>query len=131
MNLGEHVGNLDIGEGSRIVPAMNVFADIITGVSEWMRPYVLQIAVAFVATVLFVYANDINRWVKRRIKRKHFIIRAGIFVMVCAFGYGALTVLAASVFASFLGSLDPLFLAPVVVMAFVAVGIVAERKKQI
>ena len=103
--------------------------------AEWLatliRPHVQQIAMALVATVLFIYGGDINSAIRKRIQGCNLVIRVLIFVAICAFGYGALTVVISVLIAGWLGRLDGLYLAPVILGFLLFVGILAERKKQI
>ena len=90
----------------------------------------IQIAYGMIAAVLFIYGNDINAWIRRHVKFKHFFARLTVFVLVCAFGYGAATVFLANILANFLNRLDHYSLAPVVLLTFVIIGILAERRNQ-
>ena len=102
---------------------MNALAHIAMAISDLIHPYLTQVALALVATLLFIYGENIHALVKRPIAKQHFLVRVSILIVVCAFGYGALSVL--------LASLDRVSLAPVVCFCFVIVGILAERKRQI
>lgn len=83
---------------------------------------------AIVATLIFVYGNDLNRFVKRQVRNKHFLVRLSIFVLVCAFGFGLATVLGMTLISRLLQRLDRELLAPVVLAIFVGIGFLAERK---
>ncbi|MEH8020465.1 MULTISPECIES: DUF3392 domain-containing protein [Rheinheimera] len=95
------------------------------------RPYVRDIALAMVATCLVVFGDDINRFVRRQIATLHFIWRTGIFVLLCAFGYGALTIFLTPVVAGQLGKLSNLWLPWVSLGIFTVLGILAQRKRQV
>lgn len=99
--------------------------------SVWLRPHVSAIAFMIVATLLVLYGNTINGLVKRAISHYHFVVRVLIFILLCAFGYGLLTTLITPFVASQLASLPNLYLSPVVVIITVALGVLAERKKQV
>ena len=99
--------------------------------SGWMRPHLLQISMAFVATLLVVYGTAINKAIKRHIGHYSFFLRVSIFVVICAFGYGMIMVFATPFVAKLLARLGKLYLAPVEVLSFFAIGILAERKNQI
>lgn len=100
-------------------------------VSGWIRPWLWQTAMALVATVLVIYGEDINALARKIFRNQPFLIRLGIFTLICAFGYGALTVLSAKLLAYILGSLNNVLLAPTVILAFIGVGLLAQGKKQI
>ncbi len=110
---------------------MNIFAELASVFSRWLRPSIGSIATAMTATILVVYANDFSRWLKKRIRKYHFILRAAVFVVVCAFGYGAVTLFVSRIIAGYLRLLDNVLLAPVVVGVFVLIGIAAEHKNHI
>ena len=98
--------------------------------SELITEHRLQIAYGMIAAVLFIYGNDINSWIRRHVKFKHFFARLAVFVVICAFGYGAATVFLANILAEFLYKLDGYSLAPVVLLTFIIIGILAERRNQ-
>lgn len=102
---------------------------------DWLgrqvRRYREEIGFAFFATLLAVYGQDINRSVRSRIREYHFLLRTLIFVFLCAFGYGWLILFIAPQLAGLL-TLAPLRLLPlIVVILFVLLGILAERKRKI
>jgi len=103
----------------------------LTDVSIFMRGHLASISLATVASLLAVFGGEISRSVRNSIKSYNFFVRAGVFILLVTFGYGALTVLFASLLARGLAHLDNRWLAPVVVFTFVVIAIVAEEKKQI
>jgi len=103
--------------------------------SVWLarciKPHLVRVAIALVATVLFIYGAAINAAIKKQIQGYHFIIRVLIFILICAFGYGALTVAISVLVARLLARLDDVYLAPSILAFLIIVGILADRKKQI
>ena len=99
--------------------------------SLWMEPHTMLIAMGIVATLIFMYANDLNRWLRKKIKKHVFIVRLLIFILVCAFGYGALAVLATAGVDWLLRHVDRYLLAPVVFATFLVIGLLAERKHHV
>jgi hypothetical protein len=97
---------------------------------NWLFRYLDYIAMAVVATLIFVYGADINRLVKRMIRCRHFLLRLTVFVLVCAFGFGTLTALGINLVGRLLEGLDRQWLGPVVVLIFLGIGFLAERKNQ-
>lgn len=97
--------------------------------SEWMRPRLLTICTALVATVLIIYGNNLNRIVRNLVRRWHFAVRLLAFVLICAFGYGFMTVFLGSVLARGLGGLGNGVLSPVVLVCFLVIGVLAEQKR--
>ncbi|MEE2024783.1 MULTISPECIES: DUF3392 domain-containing protein [Alkalimonas] len=94
------------------------------------RPYVRDIALAMVATCLVVFGDDINRFIRRQIHSLHFIWRTLIFVLVCAFGYGAVTLFLTPIVAKQLAGLSNLWLPWVTLGIFTLLGILAQRRRQ-
>ena len=110
---------------------MEHLTSAVAGLSELIRPYCFQVATAIVATLLFLYGESINRRIRILLRNKPFVLRVSIFIVVCAFGYGALTVACAALFARLLNQLSAIVLAPTVLLAFVVVGVLAERERKI
>lgn len=106
---------------------LSVFAEI----GALMRPYAADIALALVASLLVITGGDINRFIKRQISSANFFFRTVIFVLVSTFGYGAATVLLTSILKTQLAALSKPYLAMTVILGFLALGVFAERKKQI
>lgn len=104
---------------------------LFTPLGELMRPYVRDIALALVASLLVITGGDINRFIKRQIAGFNFAVRTLVFVIVSTFGYGAATVLLTSMLKNQLVALSQAQLAITVILGFIALGVYAERKKQI
>jgi hypothetical protein len=104
---------------------------LVERLSQFMRDYLREISVALMATVLALYGGYINDGVKSLLKNYHFIVRFMVFVLLCAFGYGALSVYAARFVKLLLLQLNDLWLAPVVTASFLIIGLLAEHKKKI
>jgi len=103
----------------------------LTDVGQWFRPYQYQAALAVVATVLVIFGNNINGAIKRLIAKQHFIIRTLVFVIVCAFGYGLLTVWLTSFFALQLAKIPTPYLLPCLSIVFFGLGIYAQKQRHI
>jgi hypothetical protein len=99
--------------------------------SGFFQPHLPEFATALVATVLVLYGEDINSAIKKVFKKEPFAVRFSVFVLVCAFGYGAVTVLITRVLTDLLGRLDGAWLSPLIIAAFIALGLLAEEKRQI
>jgi hypothetical protein len=104
---------------------------LVEKVSQLMRDYMREISVALIATVLALYGNYVNEAVKSLMKSHHFIARFTVFVLLCAFGYGALSVYTARFVRLLMSHLSDLWLAPVVIVSFLLVGLLAEHKRKI
>lgn len=110
---------------------MNFLLSLIIDLGGFIRPYNSDIALGFVASMLVIVGGDINRYIKGLIRSAHFLIRISVFIAVCTFGYGALTILLTKILTTQLNALSSLHLPLVVIVSFFALGIYAERKRQI
>jgi hypothetical protein len=104
---------------------------LVVKLSQFMREYLREISGALVATFLALYGGYINEWVKSLMKNYHFLARFAVFVLLCAFGYGALSVYTAVFVKGLLRQFTDLWLAPVIILCFLAIGLLAEEKKKI
>jgi hypothetical protein len=109
----------------------SMIGNMIEAISRWIRPHLLKIMMAFTATILIVYGGDINRRIKRAVKGLHFVIRLSIFIVLCAFGYGATTLIVGAALAGLMSQLSDLWVFPLTVLMFLAIGLLAERKSKI
>ncbi|NVK24231.1 MAG: DUF3392 domain-containing protein [Gammaproteobacteria bacterium] len=110
---------------------MDMILSIFAELGSLIRPYTSDVALALVASLLVITGGDINRYIKRQISSANFFFRTIIFVLVCTFGYGVLTVVLTNIVRTQLAGLSAAYLAIVVIAAFLALGIYAERKRQI
>ncbi|SFX73532.1 DUF3392 domain-containing protein [Marinospirillum alkaliphilum] len=109
---------------------MDIINEILLRSGLWARSHMGNITLALIATLLVIYGDDINRFVKRQLKPYPRFVRLIGFVIMCAFGYGALTVLFTPVLAGWFSLVNVKWLAPLVVGIFLFVGWLAERKHQ-
>jgi hypothetical protein len=110
---------------------MNPIIELIEHLSHWIRPYLWHLCMALAATLLAIYGGKINKWVRSMITGYHFLVRLSIFVLVCVFGYGMLTLLLTRVIAAMLVQASLTWLFPIVLLTFIFVGYLAERQRQI
>jgi len=97
--------------------------------SGFLRPHLDKVAMSIVATTIFLYGFELHGVIKKQIDGCPLLLRVLILILVCAFGYGTLTVGCSMLFQHLLGFLDKHYLAPVVLSLFLLLGILAERKK--
>lgn len=100
---------------------------ILLDLAGWLNPWIPALSTAFMATLLVIFGQSVNRHFRLLIRNLHFVLRALLFVILCAVGYGFLTVQGGIWLSSLLWHLDPVLRAPVVLVAFLAVGWYAER----
>lgn len=100
-------------------------------IQQYLRPHITSIALAIVATLLVIYGNDINRFVKKHIRSFPFLARVGIFFLICALGYGYVTVLLARALRNvFAGMSNPQLLLSVI-GSFLLLGFLADHKRHL
>lgn len=86
---------------------------------------------SIIATLLVIFGNDINRYIRRLVKKFHFLVRLVIFVLVCALGYGVATIFLAQGLQAMLKAVPREYLVVVVAAIFFLLGLAAEERKQI
>lgn len=99
--------------------------------SGQLRPHLVGVGTIIVSTLLVVYGNDINRAVKRLVSRQHLLLRYLTFILLCSVGYGLILLLCAPFITQQLQQLNSLWLAPIILSAFIFLGILAERKNHL
>ena len=110
----------------------DVFQSAVTalsGAAGWVESHLSVISTAIVTTLLVIFGDEINGFVKRRIRAWNFVLRTGAFVALCVFGYGMLATAGASAVRSLLLYFGNAYLPLTVAAAFLAMGILAERKR--
>lgn len=100
-------------------------------ISSWMQPYYTEIALTLIATILVVYGDVINKHIKRIISPYHFIIRTTVFVLVCAFGYGLMVVVATPYVKQALLIIPHVYRGVSIVAIFLLLGYLAEHRRYI
>ncbi|HEX5841900.1 MAG TPA: DUF3392 domain-containing protein [Pseudomonas sp.] len=106
---------------------MDLLLDLIVTLSRWSRSHLYDIALAIMATLLVLFGPGINAWVQRNTASLNFILRTLVFVLLCAVGYGLLIVFATPYMAKGLGYFNNFTLAPVLLLVFFVIGILADR----
>ncbi|OFI34422.1 hypothetical protein BFC17_18155 [Alteromonas lipolytica] len=106
-------------------------ASVTVNISDWLASYFDEMSLMLMATLLVVYGDIINRQVKRSLSGLHFVIRSSLFVLLCAFGYGALTLYGAPFLQHIFQFVAYEYRGLAFVLAFFALGIAAERRRYI
>jgi len=110
---------------------MDLFNELLMRSGYWVLSNIHSIALALVATLLVIYGDNLNRFVKRHLRPYPRLLRILGFVLMCAFGYGALTVIFTPLLASWLAQIPVQWLAPGVLGFFLFIGWIAEKKQQV
>jgi hypothetical protein len=106
---------------------MDLLLDLIVTLSRWSRRHLYDISLEIMATLLVLFGPGINAWVQRSTASMNFILRTLIFVLLCAVGYGLVIVFVTPMLAKGLGHFNNFTLAPVLILVFFIIGILADR----
>lgn len=106
---------------------MDYALDLIATLSRWSRSHLSDISLAIMATLLVLFGPAINAWVQQRIGRLNFVFRTLLFVLICAVGYGLAMVFVTPWLAKGLGYFNNYTLAPVLLLVFFVIGMIADR----
>ena len=107
---------------------MDLLLELFVTLSRWCRSHLDELALALVATLLVLGAPPLNAWLQRQVGSLNFVLRTLLFILLCALGYGMLIVHAPPLLAKGLAQLNNYTLAPALALAFVAIGMIAERR---
>lgn len=110
---------------------MDMIIEAVSTVSGWMRPYLSEIGLSMAATLLVIFGQDITDLIKKQIGTLKFFLRLTLFVLFCAFGFAFLTSFVTPVIIGFLADVPDLWLAPVIIVAFYVIGLLAQKKHMI
>ena len=110
---------------------MDFIHNAVRWVTRWTEAHLHQIAVALVTSVIALYAADIKRFIRNRVRKWSFVSRTAVFVLVSGVGFGLLVVLASPQLARLLAHFGGVLTLLVTIGVFVGVGVLAERKGQI
>lgn len=106
---------------------MDLLLDLIATLSHLSRSHLYDISLALMATLLVLFGPSINAWVQRSIGSLNFILRTLIFVLLCAAGYGLAIIFLTPWLAHALSYFNNYTLAPVLLLVFFIVGVLADR----
>ena len=106
---------------------MDYALDLIATLSRWSRSHLSDMSLAIMATLLVLFGPAINAWVQQRIGSLNFVFRTLLFVLICAVGYGLAMVFVTPWLAKGLGYFNNYTLAPVLLLVFFVIGMIADR----
>jgi hypothetical protein len=110
---------------------MEVLQSLLSQLSGFMQPYHSAISLSLVATLLVIYGDVLNKRLKHLVSPYHFILRTLVFVVVCAFGYGLITVFAAPFVKQLLIMIPYLYRGLSIIAVFLLLGYLAEHRRYI
>lgn len=106
----------------------NFITDFLAMVSSWVRPYLGEIGLAMMATLLVIYGENITAMLKKQIGGLQFFLRVTTFVLFCAFGFTFLANYLTPLVTDLLASTGDTWLGIAVIGTFYFIGILAQRK---
>lgn len=106
---------------------MDLLLDLIATLSRWSRSHLHDISLAILATLMVLFGPGLNTWMQQRIGSLNFIFRTLIFVLFCALAYGMLLIFLTPWLAKGLGYFNNYTLAPVLLLVFFLIGVIADR----
>jgi len=106
---------------------MDLLLDLIVTLSRWSRSHLSDISLALMATLFVLFGPALNAWVKNTVSSLNFFLRTLIFVLVCAVGYGLAIVFLTPWMTQGLAHLNNYSLAPVPLLIFFLIGVIADR----
>lgn len=93
-----------------------------------IAPHLTDISMALAACLLIVIGSRINHLISFLLRGSHFVLRTLIFIILHAFGYGALIIKIHPMIKQELASLSAGAMFFTVMMGFILIGIWAQRK---
>lgn len=105
--------------------------DFLQLTSSWVRPHLSMIAYAFMATLLVLYGADIIRCMRGMIKPYPLLARVLVLMILCAFGFGWATNKLTWLLERYLFAHTGAWTGLVVVLTFVGLAFLADRKKHV
>lgn len=93
------------------------------------QTYSYEIPLAFVASLLVLFGDKINVFVRRRVMKWFFLVRILIFFFLCTVGYGVITVTIQPILHDTFLRIPQDYSFVFVVIIFTIVGNLAERKR--
>ncbi|GAA5191537.1 DUF3392 family protein [Ferrimonas gelatinilytica] len=109
---------------------MSWLHELVTSLGRTLYPYLFDISIALMVCLLVVVAPWLQGQLRRRIRQWPFLLRTLVFVLLVTLGYGLLITQSAPWLAKQLAQLSAGWLLLVVTLAFVAIGLAAERARQ-
>ncbi|WP_166423701.1 DUF3392 domain-containing protein [Paraglaciecola sp. 20A4] len=108
-----------------------IIFDALAGLTHWVSPYYAEVAMTIVATILVIYGDVLNKKIKQVLAPYHFIVRTSVFVLICAFGYGALVIFTTPHVKLVLLMIPNLYRGICIVSVFLLLGYLAEHRRYI
>lgn len=104
---------------------------ILETTASWIRPHQTLIAFTFVCTLLVLYGNEITRFFKQLMRGYPLWLRVLIFMVISGIGYGWASAELTGLLKNHVLTAAGKWLAVWVLLIFIGLGILADRRKQV
>lgn len=98
---------------------------------HYLSPYLTEISTALIACLLVMLGGEINAAMRKLMRNQHFVVRTFTFILINAFGYGLVIIKASPYLARTLSQLESGMMFSIIMLCFIAIGIWAQRNRQI
>lgn len=110
---------------------VNAIMAVLLDIGQWLQGYMYDISLLLVVCFISLYADDIIKITKRFVVRQNFVLRVLCFVLVTGFGFSIMIVFVRPFLSQGLSFFGTQWLAITILMAFVILGIIADKKNQL
>ncbi len=97
----------------------------------WILARIDRVSVAIAASLMVIVGGIIIKAIRKRIRTWHFAARTAVFVSVSGIGFGLIVALTAPRVSRALRAFGSSYVLVSCVAAFVGIGLLAERRRQI
>lgn len=99
--------------------------------NQFVGSHLQAIIWALVATMMVLYGAQLNQRLRRVLRPLPWILRILAFIVICGVGYGWLSLIIVDALVSLMGNLRPIMVSITLFASFLAVGVLAERRRMI
>ncbi|GLQ32786.1 DUF3392 family protein [Litoribrevibacter albus] len=108
---------------------MEWFWSLNSDLSGWFWGYRQLLITSWVAVLLVIYGGELNAVVRRIMQPYHVMMRMTAFILLCTFGYGALAVYGQLGINFALLHISKDWFAGIVIVTYLVLSVLAERKR--
>ena len=109
---------------------MNIIYSLNNELSNWLWSYKHILVTSWIAVLLVLYGDHLNKLLKRIMRPYHYIFRIISFVVLCTIGYGFIAIYSEVAVHQLLVFVDRQWFAGIVIFIYLLLGFLAERKHQ-
>ncbi|GAA3924733.1 DUF3392 family protein [Litoribacillus peritrichatus] len=109
---------------------MEWFFAMNSDLSDWFWDYRQLLVTSWIAVILVIYGGKLNALVRRVMQPYHFLFRMVAFILLCTFGYGAIAIYGQLAINFGLLHIKTDWFAGIVILVYLVLSVLAERKRQ-